>query len=174
MNISIIGGKILVEDVNRFIKGLKEIIDLPFILQVVDAGYMVSIDQINLAIGKTIESFKKGDNISKDPSIEFLLYLSGKRNINKAIAMGIKQGENYAVFIISDEDVDKLKRIERDIKERFVIEPIDINDLIRYNNAKKKKLMDFYGVTEEEVAAVGEKKLPKLILEREVLLDLLK
>jgi len=85
--------------------------------------------------------------------------------------MGIKDGENYAVFVICDEDADKL---EQDIKERFAIKQIDIEDLIRYDSSKKNKVMDFYNITNEEIDAVGEKKLPRLILEREVLLDLLK
>lgn len=170
MNTNIFGGRVVVKDVNIFIKELKEIGD-PYILQVVDTGYIISIDQIYLAVRKTIESFNRGNNISNDPSIEFLLYLSGKRSIDRAIKMGIKDGENYAVFVICDEDADKL---EQDIKERFVIEQIDIENLIRYDSSKKNKLMDFYNITNEEIDAIGEKKLPRLILEREVLLDLLK
>ncbi|BDC35371.1 MAG: hypothetical protein EF806_01185 [Candidatus Methanoliparum thermophilum] len=170
MNTNIFGGRVVVKDVNVFIKELKEIGD-PYILQVVDTSYLISIDQIYLAVRKTIESFNMGNNISNDPSIEFLLYLSGKRSIDKAIEMGIKDGENYAVFVICDEDADKL---EQDIKERFAIKQIDIEDLIRYDSSKKNKVMDFYNITNEEIDAVGEKKLPRLILEREVLLDLLK
>lgn len=176
MNTNIFGGRVVVDDVNKFIKDLKEIGEKndPYILQVVDAGYLISIDQVHLAVRKTIESFGRRDNISNDPSIEFLLYLSGKRSINKAIKIGVENGDNYAVFVICDEDVDKLKRIRQDITEKFVIRPIDIGDLIRYDATKKNRLMDFYDITEEEIDAVGEKKLLKLILEREVLLDLLK
>lgn len=176
MNTNIFGGKIVISDVNEFIKKIKEIREVynPYILQVIDTAYLINIDQINLAIRKTIESFERRDNISNDPSIELLLYLSGKRNINKAIEIGIKNGENYAVFVVYDKDTNKLKWIEQDIKKRFVIVPLDIDDLIRYDPEKKSKLMSFYDITKEEIDAVGEKKISKLVLEREVLLDLLK
>jgi KEOPS complex subunit Cgi121 len=51
---------------------------------------------------------------------------------------------------------------------------IEEKDLLRYDKSKNRKLMEFFGITREEIEAVGEEKIPKLVMERGILLNILK
>jgi KEOPS complex subunit Cgi121 len=43
-----------------------------------------------------------------------------------------------------------------------------------YNASKREQLMKIFGITNEELEAVGEEKLPELVLERVALVDVIK
>jgi len=46
--------------------------------------------------------------------------------------------------------------------------------VLDYNESKKDVILKTFGITDTEIEAVGEDKIPKLVLERVALLDVLK
>ncbi|VVB86385.1 Uncharacterised protein [uncultured archaeon] len=43
-----------------------------------------------------------------------------------------------------------------------------------YNESKKEAVMKIFNITKEEIGAVGEEKIPELVLERVALVDVIK
>jgi Uncharacterized conserved protein len=167
MNLKILGGAIEIKDPTKFIEEIRDLSE-DSVVQVVNADFIVGREHVEFAVKKALNSFKSGKNISRDLSIEIMLYLSGKRNIDKAMGIGVKKGKNDALFILYGDDTENL---EKEIKDRYVIEE---KDLLKYDKSKNRKLMEFFGITKEEIEAVGEEKIPKLVMERVILLDILK
>lgn len=167
MNLKILGGAIEIKDPTKFIEEVRDLSE-DSVVQVVNADFIVGREHVEFAVKKALDSFKSGKNISRDLSIEIMLYLSGKRNIDKAMEIGVKKGKNDALFILYGDDTENL---EKEIEDRYVVEE---KDLLRYDKSKKEKIMEFFGITKEEIEAVGEEKIPKLVMERGILLNILK
>ena len=129
--------------------------------QAFDARYVVSRLQIEEAVGKARRSFDRGENVADSLSMEILLYAAGTRQIDVATRMGLHIGENDAVFVVLGEDVaeaaDEIRGMTHEPDE-FVY-------------GEETRLLDFFGLTDEEMDAVGEDRLEYLVLERVALLD---
>ncbi|MEK6982335.1 MAG: KEOPS complex subunit Cgi121 [Candidatus Micrarchaeota archaeon] len=72
----------------------------------VNIGLVHSTKEIELADYLTKKSFKEKTNIAKDSKLEFLLWLSGKKDIKSAMAT-IKPTEKEAILIIFNKEEDK-------------------------------------------------------------------
>jgi len=69
-------------------------------LQLVDPSFIVSRKHIEIAIYHTQKNFKQGNNIAKDKSTEFLLRISGKKQISSALELfGIKENSKIVLLI---------------------------------------------------------------------------
>ena len=105
MNTEIISGIAHIGNVEDFLKMLNELAKKHrVIIQVLDADQIASRGHLQFAVDKAKRAMQEGRNISKDLGIEILLYASGKRQIEQAIAMGVHPGKNdVAVVIIGDD-----------------------------------------------------------------------
>jgi KEOPS complex subunit Cgi121 len=102
--------------------------------------------------------------------MEILLHASGNRQIKKALSMGVRNGRNNVILVavgvkIQDAAVDELENL---------VDSSDAVDVTRYGPGKRDSIVSFFGITEREIAAVGEAKIPELVLERVALVDVLK
>jgi len=112
-----------------------------------------------------------------------LLYAAGRRQIERALAMGVSAGDNKKIVVVII-DVDNkhkdLDAIAREIKQRIGLEEQPIEDLELESETetnteeKRNKLMRFFNITDAEIEAVGERKLKMLVLERVALLEVYK
>ena len=98
------------DDVEEIISWLKEIRNTN-IVQVVDAEYVAGREHVELALSCVRRAFRDGDNISHDPSIEFLLCMAATRQIKDARKIGLKPGE-CKVVIVADAGVGE--RVDED------------------------------------------------------------
>ncbi|MFC1787497.1 KEOPS complex subunit Cgi121 [Halobacteriota archaeon] len=136
------------------------------IIQVLDADRIASREHISFAVEKAKRAMHDGRNIAKDLGIEILLYASGKRQIEQAMSMGVHPGKNsVAIVIIGDDTKGASTNIKTIIHEAPVLD---------YTKCKKRKLIKTFDITEAEIRAVGEDKIPELVLERVALLDVMK
>lgn len=163
----LISGEIFIHDVEDFISKLREISGrFGVLIQAFDASKVAGEEHLRKALEYATRSMSRGRNIAKSLDLEIMLYASGQRQIEKALEMGAKNGENRIVFLINPpceeaaEEIRKLGLIPR--------------DYIRYETWKRDELIKFFGISEEEIHAVGEEKIPELVLERVVLLDVMK
>ncbi len=81
--------------------------------------------------------------------------------------MGIAAGRNNVVLVavgdeVSDGAVSELESL------------VVAADVISYGRAKRDAIVSFFGITESEIAAAGEEKIPDLVLERVALTGLWK
>jgi|Deesub1362B_J571_1020462.scaffolds.fasta_scaffold00113_85 KEOPS complex subunit Cgi121 len=166
----IFSGWLDIEDVGIFLDHIRKISrDTGIEIVIIDADYIVSLDNLIYAVMKAIDSWIEKRNVAKTLSMEVLLYVSATRQIKDAIRVGVKEGRNrvYLVLIGSNTDLEKIGR-ESEIIPRFTPEKFDIN----LDSINLRKIMEMYDIDGDELRIVGLDKLDMLIRERMVLFEL--
>lgn len=170
MNIQIIGGNINIKDLPRFLGQLAGIESAHNVtVQALNAEFVSGVRHMLFAVEKAIRSFESDSNIANNLGMEIMLYASGNRQIGKALGMGAKTGDNrIAVVVAGDSGVDGA------VSE--VNEMLDAADpsVLEYSEDKKEDILEFFNITPDELDAVGEGKIPELVLERVALVDVIK
>ena len=167
MKTEIIGGIVDIANVNSFIKMLSEVAKRHHVtIQAMDADKIAGVEHLSLVIKKAMRAMHEGKNIANDLGLEILLYASGKRQIERALQMGISPGRNNIAIVIVGDDVERAgKEIQEFVQEAPVLD---------YDERKKDLIVKTFGITDAEIEAVGEEKIPELVLERVALLDVMK
>jgi KEOPS complex subunit Cgi121 len=161
--IHILEGVVSIDNVEEFLQKLNKISkEKNLTLQALDADKIAGEEHIRFAVEKAINSFNTGTNIANDLSKEIMLYAAGTRQINRAVKLGIHKGENNIVIVAVGE------------AQLSGFDEIISADVLAYNASKREQLMKIFGITNEELEAVGEEKLPELVLERVALVDVIK
>jgi len=179
-----ITGKVRISDVDDFLAVLKAIAHRYSVtIQAMDAELIAGEAHIKSAVQKALRAIRQGNSITSDLSMEVLLYAAGRRQIERALAMGVSAGDNKKIVVVII-DVDNkhkdLDAIAREIKQRIGLEEQPIEDLELESETetnteeKRNKLMRFFNITDAEIEAVGERKLKMLVLERVALLEVYK
>ena len=161
--IHILEGKVSIDNVEDFLHKLKKMsIEKNLTIQALDADKIAGEEHIRFAVEKAINSFRTGTAIANDLSKEIMLYAAGTRQINRAVKLGIHMGENNIVLVaVGDAELSGFDEIR----------PAPV---LAYDQSKKEQLMKVFGITDKELEAVGENKLPELVLERVALVDVIK
>ena len=173
-----IAGKVCISDVDDFIAILKAIARRYSVaIQAMDAELIAGEAHIKSAVQKAVRAIRQGNSITSDLSMEVLLYAAGRRQIERALAMGVSPGDNKKIVILIIDDNDKdLDAIAEELKQRVGLEeqPMEELELETETEEKRNKLMRFFNITDAEIEAVGERKLKMLVLERVALLEVYK
>jgi KEOPS complex subunit Cgi121 len=177
LNCTILAGTVSIAAVSDFLAVLNGIAqDYAVTIQALDATLIAGVGHINSAVQKAIRALATRQGITNDLGLEILLYASGKRQIERALAMGVTEGENKVAVVIVDVAGDKdLDAVAEAVKRETGIEEMPLQELdVNHNEHKKASLKRFFAITDDELNAVGEQKLQQLVLERVALLDVLK
>jgi len=159
----ILEGVVSIDNVEDFLHKLNKISkEKKLTLQALDADKIAGEEHIRFAVEKAINSFRSGTNIANDLSKEIMLYAAGTRQINKAVKLGIHMGENNIVIVAVGE------------AQLSGFDEIRPEPVLGYKGSKKEALMKTFDITNEELEAVGEEKIPDLVLERVALVDVIK
>jgi len=170
MNIVIVSGLVKITDNNIFIKQLSDIARCYNItVQALNADLLSGVRHIQFAVEKAIRSFESGKNTANNLGMEIMLYASGSRQIEKALDLGVKNGENRVAIVLVGENVPDEAAF--DIMTLLNSEDASIVD---YSDRKKEDLLKLFNITAAELEAVGEDKIPELVLERVALVDVMK
>ncbi|NPV51558.1 MAG: hypothetical protein HPY60_10250 [Candidatus Methanofastidiosum sp.] len=100
-----------------------------------DASKTFGPNHISMALYQTIEAFKNKSNFAEDFSLEYLIRLSGEKQISKALTFGIKKGFNRIGIISDEENKDKIIHIlgqpvkPGEYDKDFIIEYFEIKDI---------------------------------------------
>ncbi|TFG10176.1 hypothetical protein EU534_01305 [Candidatus Heimdallarchaeota archaeon] len=70
-------------------------------LQLVDPSLIISKRHIQIALYHTQKNFKQGNNIARDHSTEFLLRISGKKQISSALELFGVKGNSKIILVIA-------------------------------------------------------------------------
>lgn len=177
LNCKIIAGEVRVSNVDEFLSILKAIAyKYAVTIQAMDAGLIAGEEHISSALIKALRAVELSRNITSDLGLEILLYAAGKRQIERALAMGISEGEKEVALVILDISVAKkdLAVVAEEVKRKIGLKEMPVDELGCIDNGKKANLKRFFNITDAELNAVGEQKLKMLVLERVALLDVLK
>ena len=105
-----------------------------------DESKTYGTNHISMALYQTIEAFKNNNNFADDFSLEYLIRLSGEKQISKALTFGIKNGANRIGIIVNEEKKEKIVNILGEpvapgkFDKEFIIEYFEITDI---NNQKE-------------------------------------
>mgnify|MGYP000453350867 CR=1 FL=1 len=89
----LIEGEATIEDVDAFLERVDEVAEATgAAVQVFDARYVVDREHIARAVELARRERERGDGIARDMAVEILLYAAGRRQIDRALAMGVSPG----------------------------------------------------------------------------------
>ena len=172
-------GTVSIASVSEFLAVLKTIAERHGVtIQALDTELVASESHLHSAVEKALRAVKKGTNITSELGMEILVYAAGKRQIGRALAMGVTEGEKrIACIIVATAAETDLDTVVGAVKEStgLCAEPdaLRLSEL-EHDVSKRARLKRFFGITDRELNAVGEEKLHQLVLERVALLDVLK
>lgn len=174
--IKIISGKVQIDNIKDFFSLLQHLAHKYGVtLQVMDAEKIAGEEHIKEAVKKAVRAMKRGRNITSDLGLEILLYGSGRRQIEKALEIGVSEGKQKVAVVIVAEDTDlDLNTVTKEIKEKMNIEEDADASFLNLHKDKEERIKKFFDITEKEIKAVGLKKIKKLVLERVAMLDVKK
>ncbi len=169
--IHIICGSATIKDTEEFIHQLNEISRRhDVVIQAVDANLIAGSKHLIAAVERAIRSFSEKSNIANNLGMETLLYVAGSCQIEKALQFGVKKGCNNIALLIISKSEKNTDSVEQELK-KLISERLGVAN---YTISKKEKLMSAFNITQEEIAAVGEDKIPDLVLERVALRNIVK
>ena len=177
-----------IEDVDRLVERLAEIgAGYDCVITPFDARYLVGREHVERAMGLAARAFRRGENVADTRAIEVLCYAAGRRQIDRALELGVSAGKTPIVVAVSSvEGGDRSDRSERDDRneagsgarerERDATEAVERALDPGFERADvlgaydEELVREFFGVTETELAAT-DAGLAELVGERVALLD---
>jgi KEOPS complex subunit Cgi121 len=89
----VVEGTADIDDVGAFVETLGAIGDRHGVtVQAFDARYVADRAHLELAVDLATRAHARGDAIADDFGVEILLYAAGRRQINRALTMGVSEG----------------------------------------------------------------------------------
>ncbi|MDT8402720.1 MAG: KEOPS complex subunit Cgi121 [Bacteroidales bacterium] len=170
MNIQIISGTINITNLPGFLRQLADIGEGHNItVQAVNADLLTGSRHLMFAVEKAIRSFDSGRNIANNLGMEIMLYAAGTRQIERALGLGVRMGENrIAMVLVGENGIDDALVHVSELLD--TVDPI----VLDYSDIRKKDIQEFFTITSDELETVDETKIPELVLERVALVDVVK
>ncbi|MFB6218639.1 MAG: KEOPS complex subunit Cgi121 [Halobacteriaceae archaeon] len=89
-----------VEDSEALVEDLQRIgAEYGVAAQAFDARLVAGPDHLRSAVEHAERAIDRGENVADDPAVEILLYAAGRRQIERALEMGVEDGDTAAVVV---------------------------------------------------------------------------
>ncbi|NKE34655.1 KEOPS complex component [Natronococcus sp. JC468] len=153
-----------IDDLDSFVADLGEIGERHgTTLQAFDARYVADRRHLERALELADRSIARGENVARDRAVEILLYAAGRRQIDRALEMGVGDGENRAVVLAGAGEeaaaLEDVRELEAFVAEEPTLETPD-----------EETLQTFFEIPDRERAAT-DASLGALVRERVALLE---
>ncbi len=162
----LVEGRVEIDDVDAFVErlsGIGENRDVT--VQAFDARYVVSRAHLERAVELADRAFERGENVARERGVEILLYAAGRRQIDRALTLGVSPGTQPVVVLVDSGTDDE--RAEREAVTAVEVELIPEETLGTFDEGRVRTYFD---VNERELDAVAGT-LEDVVLERVALLD---
>lgn len=158
----LVEGVASVDDVDAFVADLGEIGDEHgAAVQAFDADYVADRDHLASAVAHANRAFARGENVASERAVEVLLYAAGRRQIRRALAMGVDEGDSEVVVAVDGGD---------EAAAAAAVEGLLAELRPTLDGGDEATLREFFDVSEAETgAAAGD--LADVVCERVALLD---
>jgi KEOPS complex subunit Cgi121 len=144
--IELVEGTATVEDIDTFLAQTDEIAEATgATVQVFDARYVVDREHVERAVELASRERERGEAIARDPAVEILLYAAGRRQIDRALTMGVSAGECPVVAVVVGGDEATAAR-----RLRKLFEPAETLGAF-----DETRVREFFDVTERELGATA-------------------
>lgn len=151
-------------DVDAFVAELATVGDeYGVTVQAFDARYVVSRRHLERALELADRERARGDGIARERAVEVLLYAAGRRQIDRAMEMGVSEGETPAVVLVDAEEEADDERAAADAVRDLLVPGETLGEY------DAERVRDFFDVGEAELSAT-DATLEDLVLERVALL----
>jgi KEOPS complex subunit Cgi121 len=167
-------GTVTVEGVDEFVERLGAVGEEHGVtVQAFDARFILDREHLERAVALADRAIARGENVARDRAVEILCYAAGRRQIERALEMGVSAGECPAVVLVDDPDVEA-EREDGVPAERAAVETLrsmhafDPRPTLGEYDAERVR--EFFDVSEAELATV-DGDLAALVHERVALLD---
>jgi KEOPS complex subunit Cgi121 len=156
----VVEGIATVTDVDAFVDRLDDVgREHDAAVQAFDARYVVDREHLSRAVELANRAVERGEAIARDRAVEILLYAAGRRQIHRALEMGLTPGDCPAVVVVDGGDEAAAAGAVADL-----LDPA--GTLGAYD---RERVLAFFDVSERELAATSAG-LPDLVRERVALL----
>jgi len=162
--IRLLFGRPIIRDKSEFVSALRKLqSQTGCTIQAIDANNIVSERHLTFAAEKALRAFSEGRNIAKDLGVEILRYASGERQIERALSIGLSDStKRVAILIIPGQS-------------GLMPENSELSSIIETDSKgcsfKAEAVRNIFNISEEELRAAGETRIPDLVLERVALAD---
>jgi KEOPS complex subunit Cgi121 len=169
-----------VDDVDVFLDRLGDVgSEHDCAVQAFDARYVAGREHLEAAVEHANRAFERGENVARDRAVEILLYAAGRRQIDRALTMGVGEGERPVVVVVDCEDGaggvggDAGDDVDGDAEAATADAVADLltpADALDAATTDREAVREFFDVTDAELAAT-DADLTDLVRERVALLD---
>jgi len=173
--VRLIEGTATVDDLDAFLGDLTEIgAETGCTVQAFDAGYVVDRTHLERALESADRAIDRGENVARDRGVEVMLYAAGRRQIDRALTLGVSEGECAVVVLVAERNCEAA-RDETDGDEDAAAAAV--RDLLTPGDTlgeyDQSLVREYFDVTDTELAAAAGT-LADVIHERVALLDVRK
>jgi len=161
-------GEVVVDDIDGFVETLSATgEEHDCTIQAFDARHVAGREHLERAVSLADRAIDRDENVARDRAVEILLYAAGRRQINRALRMGLDPGENRAVVLVDakTESADETGAVTA-LRERLDLTP---EPTLGVEHADEERLREFFDIGAAELAAT-DADLADLVLERVALL----
>ncbi len=160
----VVEGRADIDDVGAFVADLDAIGEAHGVtIQAFDARYVVDRAHLERAVDLAARARERGETIADDFGVEILLYAAGRRQINRALEMGVSEGACPVVaVVVGDGEGDEQAAAATELRERLT----PAETLGEYDGGLVR---GFFDVSDTELAAT-EGTLADAVRERVALL----
>ena len=130
-------------------------------IQAFDARCVVDRAHLERAVELADRAISRGNEIARDRAVEFILYASGRRQIERAFEMGVTEGTVPVVVVVDGGDEASA--------EAALFDRLELERTATLGEYDESLVCDFFDVGDAEIAA-ADGDLPALVRERVALL----
>ncbi|MFB6121199.1 MAG: KEOPS complex subunit Cgi121 [Halobacteriaceae archaeon] len=101
----VVEGAATVADTDDFVARLTDIGEThDCAVQAFDARLVVDRAHLETAVARADRAFERGENVARNRAVEILLYAAGRRQIDRALEMGVAEGTGPVVAVVAGDD----------------------------------------------------------------------
>jgi len=164
-----------IEDAEEFLKAIREEKQQSTAVQFFNAELVATWQHLYFAVLNALTAFRNKRNISKNITMEVMLYASAQRQIRKAIALvGVKRDSANMAVVIVGETSDSVKATLHTVSKRIGAKPDET--VLELSKDKIRSIRRAFDISERELKTVMKKSdvqqaLVNLVVERMALLS---
>lgn len=99
----LVEGRLVVDDLDAFLASLESIREeTGAVVQAFDADRVVDGAHLRRATRLAARSIARGEAVARDPAVEVLVYAAGRRQIDRALDLGVSPGERRVALVVAD------------------------------------------------------------------------
>jgi KEOPS complex subunit Cgi121 len=157
-----------IDDLDAFLDELAAVGDRHGVaIQAFDARYVAGHAHLERAVACAERAIEREDAIARDPAVEILLYAAGRRQIDRALTMGVSEGRGPVVVLAhATGDADGADAERRALAD---LEGLLVERQPTVEGYDEELVVDFFDVGDRERAAT-DARLADLVCERVALL----